>query len=569
MELKLTQNTKLSEMAALKGENLNNRKAKCADKSLFTVFGDLIFALLETIPAPNREKTKSVNLEERIKAEGETDYPAGVNAAWYQQGFSGQENRSDELNANLLNTVNPLNNVDIVDQTGDKTPNFNPLQETGSANLLTEEERFLYQSGENEPENMPSLAIEDVTAVRNRGNQLGIEKHQALNPEGQIMVQEETFKISQLTEEASGSYQNVVNTLKSIPEEQELRSLSLDKKQIWNSEGQIKEVTQVSGESNEADQVDLVNPKNKVNIQLNQQPEEVNDTYQKVAQGPESTPEGQERTLLLSHENKTVIVEKEALTGKNADQQQSWNYGSQINAQGESLTNNKRGYLSALINAGDQLADNNLDLDPLKKLENIPEKQKFETLFDVSSNERNSQSVEKDAVIGENMENQAMIVKDTAGQMKGWEEPSKNLGLRWGLDKLPIQIEKLFEQVSIEKKLSSWELHLEPEKLGKLKITVNWSQGKISAEFLVETGQTAKALENYLDNLRYNLGQKNIDVASLNVTVAGQSSGGGSQGLPQPFSKKERGFVLRGDGFSLPAEENENILEGISINYLV
>jgi len=192
----------------------------------------------------------------------------------------------------------------------------------------------------------------------------------------------------------------------------------------------------------------------------------------------------------------------------------------------------------------------------------LPEKQEFRPVT----------TGEEDTVIVKNMDNQVIekhVINDSAVQLKGREE-SANLGIKIGLDKLPLQVGDLFERVSLEKKPHSWELRLEPEKLGKLKIIVNWDQGKIKAEFLVETGQTAKALESYLDNLKQNLGQKNIDVASLSITVAGQSSGGGFQGMPQPFSRREKGFVPKGNEFSLPVqEEGENIVEGKSVNYLV
>lgn len=140
---------------------------------------------------------------------------------------------------------------------------------------------------------------------------------------------------------------------------------------------------------------------------------------------------------------------------------------------------------------------------------------------------------------------------------------------KMGLEQLPQQIEKLFQQVSIEKKQHSWKLQLEPENLGKLKIVVNWEQGKISAEFHVETSQVAKALESYLDNLKQNLGQKNIDVTSISIMITGQG-GGGFENTPNPFSKKEKGFVLRDDSYTSPAqEEGDTIIDGKSVNYLV
>lgn len=147
--------------------------------------------------------------------------------------------------------------------------------------------------------------------------------------------------------------------------------------------------------------------------------------------------------------------------------------------------------------------------------------------------------------------------------------PQSQMG-RVALDKLPARVGEFFHQVFIDKKKNTWELQLEPEALGKLKVTVNWDQGKISAEFFAETHQAAKALENYLDALKQNLGQKNIDVSTLNISIAGQGMGGGAQGSHPDFYRKGRGNGRQNDGLSVQTQEEREDARGeVSVNYLV
>ncbi|ATW25662.1 flagellar hook-length control protein FliK [Candidatus Formimonas warabiya] len=139
------------------------------------------------------------------------------------------------------------------------------------------------------------------------------------------------------------------------------------------------------------------------------------------------------------------------------------------------------------------------------------------------------------------------------------------------LEKLPDKIIHMLERTSPNQKSRTLELQLEPETLGKLKIMINWSKGKISAEFFAETVQAAKALEQCVEALRQNLYQRNIDVAALSVAVSNQTGGTdrGNNGFQTP--KRGKGNLSGGSVQQIQGqgsgEEKKSI--DLSINYLV
>lgn len=125
------------------------------------------------------------------------------------------------------------------------------------------------------------------------------------------------------------------------------------------------------------------------------------------------------------------------------------------------------------------------------------------------------------------------------------EVPEKESGNRITMDRLPAKIRTFLNNGEETSRPRTLELQLEPETLGTVKVTVNWTKGRISAEFLAQTDSAAAALNSGLETLKESLSRLQINIAGLSVAVAGQlgKETGGSQ-LPVP--KRERSRVERG-----------------------
>lgn len=136
---------------------------------------------------------------------------------------------------------------------------------------------------------------------------------------------------------------------------------------------------------------------------------------------------------------------------------------------------------------------------------------------------------------------------------------------------IPSKVQAVIKEAVDDKSSRTIELKLDPEHLGNLKVRINWSNSKLTAQFYTQNDGAAKVLENEMVMLKQNLNNMNIDVAGLSVSVSGQtlgSFGTKSQQLPQYKRYKTK---LSDVSSVERLEQNLNIRNygNTSVNYLV
>ena len=78
-------------------------------------------------------------------------------------------------------------------------------------------------------------------------------------------------------------------------------------------------------------------------------------------------------------------------------------------------------------------------------------------------------------------------------------------------------------KVTVTQELSSMEIQLNPENLGKINLTIVAKNGLITAQITAENETVKKAIENQLSVLKENLNNQGIKVEAVEVTIASHS----------------------------------------------
>ena len=117
---------------------------------------------------------------------------------------------------------------------------------------------------------------------------------------------------------------------------------------------------------------------------------------------------------------------------------------------------------------------------------------------------------------------------------------------------MPNQSVQIIEQivrqirVSVTDTTSTMEMQLNPERLGKVLLTISAKEGMMTANFTVQTEEARLALESQMYQLRHTLEQKEIKVEAVSISVSDFSfaQGGGddadSKNLEQGDGKSRR-----------------------------
>lgn len=139
------------------------------------------------------------------------------------------------------------------------------------------------------------------------------------------------------------------------------------------------------------------------------------------------------------------------------------------------------------------------------------------------------------------------------------------------VSEIPTKINAILKEDVADKNSRTIELKLDPEHLGDLKVTINWNNGKLSAQFHTQTDEAAKTLKNEMEILKQNLTNMNIDVEGLSVSVFGQASGGfGAKSQQLPQYKRHKIKINYDDSVeSLEQKQTINYFANASVNYLV
>lgn len=121
-------------------------------------------------------------------------------------------------------------------------------------------------------------------------------------------------------------------------------------------------------------------------------------------------------------------------------------------------------------------------------------------------------------------------------------------------------IEQIVEKVrtSVNSEISTMEMQLNPENLGKLYINISSKEGNVSAQIMATNDLVKEALENQMIELRENLSQAGIKVDALEVTVASHEF---ERNLEQDQSRQEQEGARQ-------EEMSNNRRRNISINSL-
>ncbi len=112
---------------------------------------------------------------------------------------------------------------------------------------------------------------------------------------------------------------------------------------------------------------------------------------------------------------------------------------------------------------------------------------------------------------------------------------------------------------SMRDETTTLEMQLNPERLGKMLLTVSSKEGVMTASFTVQNAEAKAALESQMITLRENLEQKNLKVEAVEVSVSdfafsqsGQADTGDQKNYQQGNGKRSRFRYDSGD------EETEN-----------
>lgn len=91
---------------------------------------------------------------------------------------------------------------------------------------------------------------------------------------------------------------------------------------------------------------------------------------------------------------------------------------------------------------------------------------------------------------------------------------------------MPNQSVQIIEQivrqmrVSVTDTTSTMEMQLNPERLGKVLLTISAKEGMMTANFTVQTEEARLALESQMYQLRDTLEQKEIKVEAVSISVS-------------------------------------------------
>ncbi|HHT98102.1 MAG TPA: flagellar hook-length control protein FliK [Clostridiales bacterium] len=138
-------------------------------------------------------------------------------------------------------------------------------------------------------------------------------------------------------------------------------------------------------------------------------------------------------------------------------------------------------------------------------------------------------------------------------------------------------IEKI--KIVIKPDISSMEMHLNPDNLGKVNITVVEKNGLMTAEFLVENYLTKEAIESQIGILFENINNQGLKVEAMEVTVANfefqqnNTSNNENEENTKRNSNKKSKFDMNVDnveGNSIDTGENSQNdgISGTKVNYM-
>jgi flagellar hook-length control protein FliK len=91
----------------------------------------------------------------------------------------------------------------------------------------------------------------------------------------------------------------------------------------------------------------------------------------------------------------------------------------------------------------------------------------------------------------------------------------------------PVELTKLVEEIKsvIEKgEIKTFELKLTPENLGSVKVVITSTEQIVKASIEVENESVLQAVQTNIDQLKLSLAQSGIQVAAVNVSLAGNDN---------------------------------------------
>lgn len=167
--------------------------------------------------------------------------------------------------------------------------------------------------------------------------------------------------------------------------------------------------------------------------------------------------------------------------------------------------------------------------------------------------------------------NQAIQLQDFAAKL------TEDLAGKVGEEKATDIVRQVVEQVQVQTKqgMTSMEMQLYPEHLGKVVVQMVTRDGHITAQIIAETEATKNALESQLTLLKENLNNQGVKIENVQVTIAShafeqnmqgergheQKSGNGNKG-------RRAGRILE-EGFVNDSREEPGIMEarGNTVSY--
>lgn len=96
-----------------------------------------------------------------------------------------------------------------------------------------------------------------------------------------------------------------------------------------------------------------------------------------------------------------------------------------------------------------------------------------------------------------------------------------------------------FTKISLGNQISSMEMQLNPENLGKVFVTVTSQHGEVSAHIAAQTVAAKEAIESQIGQFRENLAQNGIKVQAVEVTIASHEFERDLSGQEQKFQQEQ------------------------------
>jgi hypothetical protein len=166
-----------------------------------------------------------------------------------------------------------------------------------------------------------------------------------------------------------------------------------------------------------------------------------------------------------------------------------------------------------------------------------------------------------------------------AGRLSLGQEVSSNLSgdinesiEKTAVKQLPAKTINFINSTLSNQKPSVLQLQMEPEHLGRVKVTVNWTKGNLSARFYTENVEAAHAVQKSLEVLKQNLDALNINVTNLAVSCFDQSGKDPLySGTRQMFGGKRSRTRQNDTGLSFPGKKSNSYVGTGShaVNFLV